>query len=229
MILDGTLAMAEEDILGSHDMPGAEGCISSQYGSSCSSPYGSPCGGMPFWLGLGSNSPDAMERLAMAREALVREQGLLLVKESPIYMTEPQDYADQPFFHNQVLELTASAGTKPVPLMQRLLEIEADLGRVRSTDPALRYGPRCIDIDMLLFGEGGGFLSCDPVCILPHPRLVQRAFWLVPLRDIAPDLTVQGESIDTLLDRLAWSVQNNVIYQEIYQETHTAAGLRPGE
>lgn len=216
MLGERTFSMAEEDMQDSHDMPGAEGCIS----SSCCSPCGTP-----FWLGLGSNSPDAMARLAMAREALVKEKGLWVVKESPIYMTEPQDYADQPFFHNQVLELKASCGTLPVPLMQRLLEIEADLGRVRSTDPSLRYGPRCIDIDMLLFGEGGGFLSCNPVCILPHPRLVQRAFWLVPLRDTAPDLTVQGESIDTLLDRLAWSVQNNVIYQE----THTAAGLRPGE
>ncbi len=204
--------MAEEDIQARLGKPEAEGCPGKS-------------GGMPFWLGLGSNSPDAMVRLAMAREALQKEKGLLLVKESPIYMTEPQDYADQPFFHNQVLELKAISCTQPVPLMQRLLEIETALGRVRSQDPALRYGPRCIDIDMLLFGTDGGLLSLDPVCILPHPRLVQRAFWLVPLRDISPDLTIQGEGIDALLDRLAWSEQNNVIYQE----THTWAGLRPGE
>ncbi len=208
--------MAEEDIQGSHVSPLGNGSSS-------------PCG-IPFWLGLGSNSADAMERLAMAREALGRESGLVIARESPVYMTEPQDYADQPFFHNQVLELRAGGGTEPVRLMQRLLEIEAGLGRVRSTDPALRYGPRCIDIDMLLFGKGGTFISKDPVCILPHPRLVQRAFWLVPLRDISPDLAIQGEGITLLLDRLAWSVQDNVIYQETLPSGNTYCGrIRPGE
>ncbi len=206
------VAETEEKETGMNDMPGssdARGCA----------------GGIPLWLGLGSNSPDAMDRLDRARDALRREDGLLLVRESPVYKTEPQDYADQPFFHNQVLELKACEGTHPVRLMQRLLEIEAALGRVRSKDPALRYGPRAIDIDMLLFGAGGAYLSSDPVCLLPHPRLVQRAFWLVPLRDIAPGLTVQGENISTLLDRLAWSMRDMVIYQE----TDTAALTRPGE
>ncbi len=169
---------------------------------------------VPFWLGLGSNSEDALLRLEKARKALQEIPGLTLFKASPVYKTEPQDYLDQPFFHNQALEMRAASSWQPVPLMKKLLEVEAGLGRVRSQDPALRFGPRAIDIDMLLFGEGGAFSSSDPVCLLPHPRLVRRAFWLVPLRDTSPDLRIQGEDLGALLARLCWRLQDSVIYQE---------------
>lgn len=170
--------------------------------------------GTPVWIGLGSNSEDALERLDEARAGIAALDGLTIVRVSPVYTTEPQDYADQPYFHNQVLEARADAAWGPVPLMLAMLGLESQLGRVRSADPALRFGPRAIDIDMLLYGEDGKVVSDDPTCLLPHPRLTRRAFWLVPLRDIAPRLRIQGESVDALLARLTWSVENNVICQE---------------
>lgn len=159
--------------------------------------------------GLGSNSPDAPVMLARAREALAALPGLKLAACSPVYRTEPQDYADQPWFSNQVLALEAR-GWAPVPLMEAFLAAETALGRVRSRDPALRFGPRRIDIDMLLFGEK---ILDHPVCTLPHPRLTRRAFWLVPLRDIVPDLRIAGESLDRHLARLSWSCRGRVIRQ----------------
>ena len=85
---------------------------------------------------------------------------------SPVYRTEPQDYADQPWFLNRVLMLHVSGDITPVELMKRFLGIEALLGRVRSPDPALRFGPRAIDIDMLLFDD---VVSDDPCasCLIP--------------------------------------------------------------
>ncbi len=170
-------------------------------------------GAQPVWVGLGSNADDAPLRLARAREALDGVDGLRVARVSPVYRTEPQDFADQPFFHNQVLLCLADGRWEPVPLMRALLAVEADLGRVRPSDPALRFGPRAIDIDILLWGPDAGRASADPVCLLPHPRLTRRAFWLVPLRDMAPGLAIQGEGLDVHLGRLAWSVRDGVIYQ----------------
>ena len=76
--------------------------------------------------------------------------------------------------------------------------------------PALRFGPRAIDIDMLLFDD---VVSDDPVCVLPHPRLSRRAFWLVPLLDIAPDIRIGGVRAEKLLTRLKWRLEDDKIFQ----------------
>ena len=162
------------------------------------------------YLGLGANLPPAAGRVARALAEIGRIPGLALGQASPLYLTEPQLYRDQPWFSNQVARFSADASWEPVPLMRRLLELETALGRVRSADPGLRYGPRAIDIDMLLFD---GLVSADPVCTLPHPRLGERAFWLVPLRDIAPDLLVQGTPVGRLLEGLRWSSEGGRIWQ----------------
>ena len=162
------------------------------------------------YLGLGANEPPAARRIAQAFEELGRISGLVLDEASPIYRTEPQLYADQPWFSNQVARFFADASWEPVPLMQRLLELETALGRVRSTDPNLRYGPRAIDIDMLLFDD---LVSDHPVCTLPHPRLKERAFWLVPLRDIAPDIAIQGTPVGTCLEAFRWFSDGDRIWQ----------------
>lgn len=162
------------------------------------------------YVGLGSNSKDAEDRLNAALDALKKEPGFVLDAVSPVYRTEPQDYADQPWFLNRVLRLYVGGDRDHVALMKRFLEIEAALGRVRSADPALRFGPRAIDIDMLLFD---GVASDDPVCVLPHPRLARRAFWLRPLLDIAPDLEIGGVRADTLLSRLDWRLDGDKIFQ----------------
>ena len=169
--------------------------------------------GIRVFVGLGSNSTDACLMLERAREGLADLPGVLIRAASPIYVTEPQGYADQPWFHNQVLELNL-AGEESIEnaksLMAAMLNLEAALGRVRSPDPALRFGPRKIDLDILLFGK---IASNDPFCTLPHPRLNLRAFWLVPLRDLDPDLEILGENVQTLLGRLDWHAESNKIYQ----------------
>ena len=162
------------------------------------------------YLGLGASLPPAARRLEQALGELARLPGLAVAEASPVYRTEPQLYGDQPWFYNQVARFEADASWEPVPLMRRILELETALGRVRSADPALRYGPRAIDVDMLLFD---GLVLDDPVCTLPHPRLRERAFWLVPLRDIAPDLLIQGVRVGTLLEGFRWISDGDRIWQ----------------
>ena len=121
-------------------------------------------------------SPLAVERLRVLPRARVDAL-------SGVYLTEPQDYADQPWFHNQVVRMELEADWTPQSFVQALLAEEELLGRQRSSDPALRFGPRCIDMDLLLFGDR----HCDaPESIVPHPRMCQRAFVLIPCVMWAP-------------------------------------------
>ena len=162
------------------------------------------------YVGLGSNSGDASVAIARAVDGLAAMAGLAVEGVSPEYRTEPQDYADQPWFRNRVVRLAAAPSWQPVALMRALLGLEAALGRVRSPDPALRFGPRAIDIDMLLFGDT---VLDDPVCTLPHPRLHRRAFWLVPLLDLSPAIAVAGTPARELLSRLDWRLEGDKIFQ----------------
>ena len=97
---------------------------------------------------------------------------------------------------------------RPRELLAAMLGMEAALGRRR--DPALRFGPRSIDMDLLLFGD---VTSADVHCLLPHPRLCERAFVLVPLAELAPDLVVNGRSIAQWLERLVWRREGRAIFQ----------------
>lgn len=170
----------------------------------------SPHAEIRAYVGLGSNSPDAEDMLTRAREGLSRLPGLRLNAISPRYSTEPQGYADQPWFLNQVVELLPAPLWRPQSLLAAMLRLENKLGRVRSPDPALRYGPRAIDADLLLFGEE----SCaDPACRVPHPRLVQRAFALVPLLDIAPHVRIDGVAAAHWLARLNYRLDGRRIFQ----------------
>ncbi|MFP5259285.1 MAG: 2-amino-4-hydroxy-6-hydroxymethyldihydropteridine diphosphokinase, partial [Acidobacteriota bacterium] len=112
---------------------------------------------------------------------------------SPVYETEPWGDADQPAYLNQVAALTLGPSWTPRRLLAALRGIEAALGRVR--DPGRPFGPRTLDLDILLWG-----LICqdDPELTIPHPRLRQRAFVLVPLADLAPNAPIadgQGGSV----------------------------------
>jgi len=131
------------------------------------------------FLGLGSNLPDREQHLALARESLARSERFTLLRESAIYETAPIGFVDQPAFLNQVI-----AGLwegSPKALHELTKQIEADAGRERPFPNA----PRTLDID-ILFWEGPTIES-DRL-IVPHPRLTERAFALVPLLEIAPDL-----------------------------------------
>ncbi|MBO4314320.1 MAG: 2-amino-4-hydroxy-6-hydroxymethyldihydropteridine diphosphokinase [Desulfovibrio sp.] len=164
----------------------------------------------PVFVGLGSNCDGAEEMLLRAEKEIASLPDVAILARSPFYRTEPQGYADQPWFTNAVIRLAVGGRWDARGLLSSLLAIESRLGRVRSKDPALRFGPRAIDLDLLLFGDRH---SQDPGCRLPHPRMTERAFVLIPLRDIAPGLTIGGKTVETHLAALAWRKVGDKIFQ----------------
>ncbi len=133
------------------------------------------------FLGLGSNLGDRLRYLQRAYLALRGADGLCDLRPSPVYETAPVGLTSQPAFLNMVLELQTSHS--PEELLRVALEIERRLGRRRT----VRWGPRVIDIDVLWYG---GREVHGPELTVPHPRLLERPFVLVPLADLAPELPV---------------------------------------
>lgn len=127
------------------------------------------------YLALGSNLGDRLANLSRALQALSPYAAVQRV--SPVVETDPWGVLDQPDFLNQVAE--AETDLPPLELLAGLKEIERTLGR----QPGVRYGPRLIDLDILLYGELCAEL---PGLSLPHPRMAERAFVLVPLAALAP-------------------------------------------
>lgn len=136
------------------------------------------------FIALGSNLGDRAKNLAAARDALAR--GPLTIRVvSSIYETEPWGPVTQGRYLNQVIGGTTSL--EPRTLLTKLQEIERSLGRDRAHEE--RYGPRTIDLDILLYDE---LVLREPDLEIPHPRMMERAFVLVPLAEIAPYLSVGG-------------------------------------
>jgi 2-amino-4-hydroxy-6-hydroxymethyldihydropteridine diphosphokinase len=127
------------------------------------------------FLSLGSNLGDRAASLGAAREALDALPGTSLVAASHIYETGPQDRDDQPAFLNQVIVIDTAL--EPLDLLHECSRIEHEHGRRREE----RFGPRTLDVDILLFQD---VESDDPELTLPHPRMVRRAFVLVPLAEV---------------------------------------------
>ncbi|MBD3336826.1 MAG: 2-amino-4-hydroxy-6-hydroxymethyldihydropteridine diphosphokinase [Candidatus Eisenbacteria bacterium] len=150
------------------------------------------------WLGLGGNQGDRAAHLSRALAAL-EERGFSPEAASPIYETAPWGEAGQPAFLNQVVR--GRWPGEPERLLGAAKEIEAELGRTAGR----RWGPRPIDIDILLAGAAGESLIHRPGLTIPHPRLAERGFVLVPLNDLDPGLRVPGTgaSVAELLRRLA--------------------------
>jgi len=159
---------------------------------------------------IGSNAVDPEEKLAAAREGLDNFPGVRIERSSSVYQTEPQEYRAQPWFSNQVLQLRLQRSRHPKAFLLEMLRLENSLGRTRSNDPGLRFGPRTIDIDLLLFD---GISSQDPICTLPHPRMCARAFVLLPLAQIAPGLHIYGRPVEDWLHRLAYRLEGRRIFQ----------------
>jgi 2-amino-4-hydroxy-6-hydroxymethyldihydropteridine diphosphokinase len=133
------------------------------------------------YVGLGSNLG---EREATLREALTRLSeldGVAVVAVSSFRETDPVGNADQPRFVNAAAELETSLG--PRELLERLLEVERSLGRDRTREE--RWGPRTVDLDLLLYGDE---TVGEPGLEVPHPRLAERAFVLEPLVELDPGL-----------------------------------------
>lgn len=137
------------------------------------------------WIGLGGNLGDVMARLEAALVALDRRPGIRLSRRSRLYRSPPWGIVEQPVFVNAVAELATTL--RPSALLSALLEIERDAGRQR--DPSRRWGPRELDLDLLLYGAEQLDL---PGLTVPHPELHRRAFVLVPLAELAPGLVVPG-------------------------------------
>ena len=145
------------------------------------------------FIGLGSNLGDREDNLRRAIELL--KQKMKLVKISTLYESEPMYVKDQPWFVNCVAEFETKL--TPKELLDYLREIERKLGRQESG----RYGPRSIDLDILFYGNE--VVEEDDLKI-PHPRIQERRFVLVPLEEIDPDYIhpVYRSSIATLLANL---------------------------
>lgn len=142
------------------------------------------------FVGLGSNLGDRELNL---RRALERLEELGPVRASSIRETDPVGVTDQPKFLNAAAELATEL--PPAELLERLLEIERELGRDRATER--RWGPRVIDLDLLLFGEEA---IDEPGLTVPHPRLGGRRFVLEPLCELNEDLTLpDGTRVRDLL------------------------------
>jgi 2-amino-4-hydroxy-6-hydroxymethyldihydropteridine diphosphokinase len=138
---------------------------------------------VPAALGLGGNLGDARAAIERALAALVAQDGIELVARSSFYRTPPWGPVAQPPFVN--LAALIRTRLKPHRLLDLCLDIERREGRVRGE----RYGPRTLDIDILVFGD---VVLHDERLTLPHPRLAERAFALVPLAEIAPELKIDG-------------------------------------
>ena len=137
------------------------------------------------YIGLGSNLGDREANLAAARRELAKLGRV--TAESSVYETEPWGVkAPQPKYLNQAVCL--GTGLQPRELMRALLAIEASMGRIRTGTAA----PRVIDLDLLLYG---GAMTDTSGLTIPHPRMHLRAFVLVPLAEIAPELAVPGSGM----------------------------------
>lgn len=161
------------------------------------------------YISLGSNLGDSEAVLAGAAAAIAALPDVELLRLSPVYRTEPQDVRAQPFFLNQAAALSCPADMPPERLLDELQAVERAFGRDRSRERP--SGPRSLDLDLLLFGNKGmnsGRLT------LPHPRMLRRAFVLVPLADIAPDMRLpQGLSVSEALAGIDFRLEEGVIYQ----------------
>ena len=147
------------------------------------------------FVGLGANLGLREETIGRAVELLAQEPDIEVVAVSGLRETDPVGVLDQPRFLNGVVALETEL--RPHALLDVLLRIERDLGRVRD---GTRWGPRTIDLDLLVYGDE---VVDAPGLRVPHPRLHERRFALEPLAELDPELLIPGSGkISDLLDRL---------------------------
>lgn len=139
--------------------------------------------GTTAYLGLGSNLGDRLANLQSAVELLAAQPGVKVVRSSRVYETDPVGGPPQTDYLNAVVEV--ETGLSPRELLDACMEVERLLGRIRNE----RWGPRIIDVDVLTYGEEE---IDEPGLMVPHPRMHERGFVLVPLIELAADPALPG-------------------------------------
>jgi 2-amino-4-hydroxy-6-hydroxymethyldihydropteridine diphosphokinase len=157
------------------------------------------------FVALGSNLQDPASQVRTALIELAELPQTRLVRQSPLYRSDPMGPPDQPDYINAVAELDTELTA--VELLQELQNLEHAHGRVRDGE---RWGPRILDLDLLLYGDAQ--INTETLTV-PHPGIAQRVFVLYPLQDIAPNLRIPG--IGTL--------------RELIRRIPTAGLIRVGE
>ena len=148
------------------------------------------------YIGVGSNLSDPRANVAAAFDALAQLPSSRVLRTSRLYRTAPWGIRDQPHFVNAAAQIETKLS--PQELILALLGVEREFGRVR--EPGSRWGPRILDLDLLLYADR---VIAECGLRVPHPHLHERAFALLPLAELAPDLDVPGHgSIASLLARI---------------------------
>lgn len=137
------------------------------------------------YLGLGGNVGDVATAMRTALERIDSDPDCSVTAVSPVYKTPPWGPVEQDWYLNACAEI--ETGLEPRALLDLALAVERGLGRVRVE----RWGPRTLDIDILIYGDEPVEL---PNLTIPHPRMTERAFVMVPLADIAPERVIGGKT-----------------------------------
>lgn len=139
------------------------------------------------YIGLGANLGDPVAQLKSARQALRRQPGIRELACSRLYRSAPMGPSDQPDYINAVMAVETTLA--PLPLLKVLQAVEAECGRVRSGE---RWGPRTLDLDLLLYGQQR--IRKEELRV-PHPGIAEREFVLQPLFEIAPELEIPEQGL----------------------------------
>lgn len=145
------------------------------------------------YLGIGGNIGDTRENIDETIELLKKNNSIKVTGVSSFYETEPVGYTDQAWFLNVVVEIETDL--EPLKLLDYCQYIENELKRERT----IRWGPRTIDVDILLYED---YSSDSEVLTVPHPRMTQRAFAMVPLYEINSKLVIDGIDIKDIVENL---------------------------
>ncbi len=156
------------------------------------------------YLGLGSNIGNKKENIKNALDLLESHKEIQVINVSSYYETDPVGYVDQDCFLNIVVAIETNL--KPKALLSYCNEIENELKRIRK----IRWGPRTIDVDILLYEN---FLSQDESLTIPHPRMCERSFVMIPLYEIAKDITLFDEDIGSIVEKLGQEGIRKIAYE----------------
>lgn len=145
------------------------------------------------YLGIGGNIGDTKSNIEETIELLKANEEIEVTSVSSFYETEPVGYVDQDWFLNVVVEIKTTL--QPLDLLRYCQYIENELKRVR----VIRWGPRTIDVDILLYED---FTSDSEILTVPHPRMMERAFAMVPLYEINNIIKINNIDIEDIIDNL---------------------------